>query len=212
MNHDVESALKAWESFYVIVGSSAGALTGLQFVVLTLVTEAGMLRGGGETLAVFGSPNIVHFCSALLISALVSAPWPGHGGVAVAIVLVGALGLLYSLDVMRRATRQRDYQPVLEDWIWHATLPILAYAGLVGAGIALARFTTGALFVVGGASLLLVFIGIHNAWDTVAYVTVERSRVERERAERERTAAAAVAPPVAKANPAPAATAAQEER
>jgi len=28
-------ALKEWESFYVIVGSSAGALIGLQFVVMT---------------------------------------------------------------------------------------------------------------------------------------------------------------------------------
>ena len=31
------SALKAWENYYVIVGSSAGALTGLQFVVLTMI-------------------------------------------------------------------------------------------------------------------------------------------------------------------------------
>jgi hypothetical protein len=26
------------------------------------------------------------------------------------------------------------------------------------------------LFVIGGVALLLLFIGIHNAWDTVAYV------------------------------------------
>ena len=36
----------------------------------------------------------------------------------------------------------------------------------------------------GGAALLLVFIGIHNAWDTVTYVTLERAR------ERKATAAA----------------------
>jgi len=35
-----ETPLKAWEAFYVIVGSSAGALTGLQFVVLTLIGES----------------------------------------------------------------------------------------------------------------------------------------------------------------------------
>src|SRR5205807_4175372 len=34
---DAMSALKEWESFYVIVGSSAGALIGLQFVVVTLI-------------------------------------------------------------------------------------------------------------------------------------------------------------------------------
>lgn len=38
------SSLKAWESFYVIVGSSAGALTGLQFVVIALIAEAQAAR------------------------------------------------------------------------------------------------------------------------------------------------------------------------
>ena len=28
------------------------------------------------------------------------------------------------------------------------------------------------LFVVGATALLLLFIGIHNAWDTVAYIAV----------------------------------------
>ena len=30
----------AWESFYVIVGSSGAALTGLQFVVTALIADA----------------------------------------------------------------------------------------------------------------------------------------------------------------------------
>ena len=33
------TALSGWESFYVIVGSSAGALIGLQFVVITLIAN-----------------------------------------------------------------------------------------------------------------------------------------------------------------------------
>ncbi len=172
----------AWESFYVIVGSTAGALIGLQFVVLTLITEAGMVRGSGETLAAFGSPNVVHFCSALLVSAVLSAPWTGLGPPGVAMAVAGVSGLVYSIAVLRRAMRQRDYKPVLEDWIWHAALPILAYAALVHAGIQLARVSVDALFIVGGAALLLVFIGIHNAWDTVTYVTIERSRERKAKA------------------------------
>src|SRR5437879_13882156 len=38
-----------------------------------------------------------------------------------------------------------------------------------------------ALFGVGAALLLLVFIGIHNAWDTVTYVMAQQG--ERERSE-----------------------------
>jgi len=193
---------QAWESFYVIVGSSAGALTGLQFVVLTLITEAGMVRGAGETLSAFGSPNVVHFCAALLVSAIFSAPWHGLGPPGVAVAVAGVCGFVYSIAVLRRAMRQRDYKPVLEDWIWHAALPLVAYAALVHAGIQLARVSPDAMFIVGGSTLLLVFIGIHNAWDTVTYVTLERAR-ERKAEEAakeaaERRAAAGSAPAAGK--------------
>src|SRR2546427_11595676 len=100
---------QAWESFYVIVGSSAGALTGLQFVVLTLVTEAGMLRGSGETLSAFGTPNVVHFCAALLVSAILCAPWQGLGPPGIAVAVAGVCGFVYSVGVTMRASRQRDY-------------------------------------------------------------------------------------------------------
>ena len=175
-------ALQGWENFYIITGSTAGALIGLQFVVLALVTDAGMLRGSGETLSAFSTPNVVHFCAALLVSALFSAPWQGLGAPGVAVAVTGLCGFIYSVTVLGRALRQRDYKPVLEDWIWHAALPILAYAAMVHAGMRLARVSADELFIVGGAALLLVFIGIHNAWDTVAYVTVERAREAREKA------------------------------
>jgi hypothetical protein len=170
-----ESVLRAWESFYVIVGSSAGALTGLQFVVLTLISESGRIRGSGETLAAFGSPNVVHFCSALLVSALCSAPWAGLRAPGVALTLCGMGGLIYSIAVLRRAMRQKDYKPVFEDWAWHTALPMAAYAALIGGGLAL-RVSAKAEYFIGGATLLLVFIGIHNAWDTVTYVMVSRAR------------------------------------
>jgi hypothetical protein len=173
---------QAWESFYVIVGSSAGALIGLQFVVLTLITEAGMIRGSAETLSAFGSPNVVHFCAALLVSAIFSAPWHGLGPPGIGVAVVGVCGFVYSVAVMRRALRQRDYKPVLEDWVWHAALPMLAYAALVHAGVRLSRTSADTLFIVGGSALLLVFIGIHNAWDTVMYVTLERARERKAKA------------------------------
>lgn len=59
------------------------------------------------------------------------------------------------------------------------------------AGIQLARASAVASFVVGGSALLLVFIGIHNAWDTVMYVMLERVR---ERKARTAATAAAVTP------------------
>ncbi len=75
--------------------------------------------------------------------------------------------------MLRRARRQTGYKPVLEDWIWHTALPITAYAALLIAALGLGRAPVPALFVVGAISLLLLFIGIHNAWDTVTYIAVQ---------------------------------------
>jgi len=194
----VESPLKAWETYCVIVGSAAAALTGLQFVVLTLVGQSQAVRGSSESLAAFGSPNVVHFCSALLVSAILTAPWSALRPVGASIATCGAAGLVYTAIVMRRARSQSGYAPVLEDWIWHVVLPGLAYGALLVGGLVLARRPEGSLFAVGGAMLLLVFIGIHNSWDTVTYVTVLELR-HQEAKRRELTGAS-----VTQAAPAPA--------
>ncbi len=123
MHESVTSPLKAWESFYIIVGSAGGALTGLQFVVLTLIGEAGAGRGRKDSISAFGSPNVVHFCAALLVASILSAPWTALGQAGVAVAGCGVLGVIYSMVVLRRAQRQRGYQPVFEDWLWHTILP-----------------------------------------------------------------------------------------
>jgi hypothetical protein len=162
------SPFAAWESFYVIVGSSAAALTGLQFVVIVLSAE----RRVGSTAAVraFGTPTVVHFCAALLVSVTLSAPWQGRAGAALGLGACGVAGLIYTLWVFRHARRQREYAPVLEDWIWHVTFPLLAYAALLAAAVVLRGDPTPALFVIGATTVLLLFTGIHNAWDAVTYI------------------------------------------
>jgi F0F1-type ATP synthase assembly protein I len=164
--------LAAWGSFYVIVGSSAAALTGLQFVVIALVADR---RGQSNTgtIDTFGTPTIVHFCATLLVSAVVSAPWQRLSNAALVLGLCGAAGVVYGAIVVRRARRQTGYKPVMEDRIWHFVLPITAYGALVVGAAALGRDTRSALFTIGATTLLLLFVGIHNAWDSVTYVAVE---------------------------------------
>ena len=170
---EAHSLLTGWESFYVIVGSSAAALTGLQFVVIALVAEVRTKSSNAEIDA-FATPSIVHFCVALLTSATLSAPWRGLQSPAIALGITGLAGVLYAAIVIRRTRRQTGYQPVFEDWLWHACLPLIAYASIVGAAVAIPARAESALFVVAAASLLLVFIGIHNAWDTVTFITLTR--------------------------------------
>ena len=62
-------------------------------------------------------------------------------------------------------------------------LPIVAYA-ILGISAFAARFRVReALFAVAAAALLLLFIGIHNAWDAVTYHVFVKRR-GREEAER----------------------------
>jgi hypothetical protein len=161
----------SWETFYLIVGTSAGALTGLMFVVMALVAD---IRGSEQQIEAFGTPTVVHFGAVLLLSVILSAPWPVISALRLALAAFGAAGAVYMLIVLRRARRQTDYKPVFEDWLFHAVLPFLSYFGTLVAAWGLPHRTTPFLFVVGAAAVLLVFIGLHNAWDTVTYVVVAR--------------------------------------
>lgn len=160
--------LAKWDGFYVIVGSAAGALIGLQFVVMTLIAERPAPRAG-DAGAAFGTPTIVHFSAVLLLSALLHAPWPKITPAAVLCDLIGLGGAAYVIIVARRMRRQDVYQPEFEDWLFHLLLPLLAYLMLVLSSSAAVFHTRGALFGVGATALLLLFIGIHNAWDAVTY-------------------------------------------
>ena len=65
--------------------------------------------------------------------------------------------------------RQVVYKPVFEDWLFHLLLPLAAYTTLAVAAFAAGSYLREALFGIGAAALLLLFVGIHNAWDAVTY-------------------------------------------
>jgi hypothetical protein len=168
--------LAGWENFYVIVGSSAGALIGLQFVVMTLIAEMPGTRDVERAGSAFATPTIVHFGSVLLLSAALSAPWHGTAAAAIVWGAVGLLGLAYMIFVLRRVRVQTAYSPVFEDYLFHLLLPFLAYGALAALAFAAFSNVEAALFGVAAAALLLLFIGIHNAWDAVTYHVILKKR------------------------------------
>ena len=168
---ETPSPLVSWESFYVIVGSSGAALTGLQFVVIALIAES-KRRATTREIEAFGTPTVIHFCTVLFLSAILSAPWHSLTSVAYALGASGVVGAIYSVIVVGRARRQPTYQPVFEDWLFHAILPLLGHALVLTTAFLLTSYPYNALFFVAAASLLFLFIGIHNSWDTVTYITI----------------------------------------
>ncbi len=177
--------LSGWANFYVIVGSSAGALIGLQFVVMTLVANMPITRGAAQAGDSFATPTVVHFGVVLLLSAAACAPWQGIAAVAVLWGFVGLCGVVYSVVVARRVRSQTIYETVFEDRLFHVLLPLAAYAMLAVSAWAASLYPRRALFFVGGAALLLLYVGIHNAWDTVTYHVFVKQHEQKE-SERER--------------------------
>lgn len=169
------SVLSGWENFYVIVGSAAAALTGLMFVVITLIAGVRVQRSGGA-IGAFGTPTVLHFCVALLVAAILTAPWQALWIIALLLGLIGLGGVIYIIIVVRRTRRQTDYTPVLEDWLWHMAFPLASYTALVVAAILFTGNPAPALFITGAATIMLLFIGIHNAWDTVTYIAIEMAQ------------------------------------
>ena len=175
------SELAQWDSFYVIVGSAAGALIGLQFVVVTLVAERPSLRTA-EAGAAFATPNIVLFGTALLLSVLLRVPWRSITLPAALWGMIGLGGIVYTVVVARRIQMQRVYHPEVADWLFHVVFPLMAHTTLVLSALAGSSKMPEALFIVGGATVLLLFIGIHNAWDSITYhVFVNKQETERKR-------------------------------
>jgi len=164
--------LAGWENFYVIVGSSAGALIGLQFVVITLISQLPAMRDVERGSSAFATPTIVHFASVLLLSAIISAPWHGLMGPAILWGGLGLFGIVYEVIVSRRMRTQTAYRPEFEDWLFHAVLPFAAYMILAISAYLARSHTRVSVFCTGSAALLLLFVGVHNAWDAVTYHVV----------------------------------------
>jgi hypothetical protein len=165
--------LEGWENFYVIIGSSAGGLTGLTFVVIALVGDANRVRP--TSIGAFVTPTIVHFGEVLALAAFMTMPHQGVLSLSVGLGLAGLAGLVYVGWVASNIRSTPEYQPVLEDWIWNVILPTVAYVGLVVAAALLWERPEQALYLVGAVSLALLFVGIHNAWDIAVWMTLHKN-------------------------------------
>src|ERR1700681_525499 len=170
MAESVSSILTSWSSFYTMTGSAAASLTGLMFVVITLVTGSEHLRKAPDGLSAFSTPTVVHFCAAFLVSAILNAPWRALGYPATLLGLAGLVGVAYLLRVTYLTRRLRTYRPDLEDWTWYTVLPFIAYGAILTGAIAMYVVAVQALFVIAGGVVLLTFIGIRNAWDVVTFI------------------------------------------
>jgi hypothetical protein len=170
--------LTDWKNFFSIIGTASATLVGLMFVVIAFTTNIRRRRAVESTLGTFNTPNIVHFCIALFIAMLLSAPWSGLAIPGLLLGLIGLCGTIYVCIILWRFTRLQNYKPVLEDWAWHVVIPFACYVALFIAAVMLLSNPILAMFFVGTVAILFLFIGIHNAWDIITFITIELLQTE----------------------------------
>jgi hypothetical protein len=173
----MSDAVSGWDTFYVIIGSSAAALTGLMFVVVSLTTELRTEAGASAAgVAAYSSPTIVHFCLVILLASVLTSPRHTALSLGISVGVVALIGLGYTAVVIGRIRRVTQYNPVGEDWLWHVVFPLLSYLTLAVCAAFLWRASQWPLYFVAGAALLLVYTGIHNAWDTANWMAINQGR------------------------------------
>jgi hypothetical protein len=169
------SLLEGWDNFYVILGSAAAGLMGLTFVVIALLSDARRASVAGTSGYI--TPTIVHFGTVLALSAFLSVPRQSMTSLSLGFGATGIATLIYTGAIVANMRRfARNYKPVLEDWLWHAILPALVYGALFAMAFLLWRQPQQTMYGIAASLTLLLFIGIHNAWDVAVSVTVQKKK------------------------------------
>jgi hypothetical protein len=175
----MQGLLSNWQNFYMVMGTAAATLTGLMFVATSLV--AGIethVPTASAGVSAFSTPTVVHFGSVLLLAGILSMPWQTLSSPGFLLGLAGLGMVLYSIIVLRRMIHVPHYQSTLEDWLWYMVLPFLANVLLIVAALVLSKQPSSGLYIVGSAMMLLLLVGIRNAWDMVTFLAVERAHSE----------------------------------
>lgn len=168
--------LTNWQNFYIIIGAAAATLTGLMFIVITLIAGIDVhVPTVNAGLSAFNTPTVVHFCTVLLMAMSLSAPWQSFASLGLLLGLVGLAGVIYLVAVTRRMRRIPGYQTPFRDWLWYSAVPFCAYLLLVIAAAILRAKPALALPMVSVVMVVLLFTGIRNAWDLLTYLAVDRA-------------------------------------
>jgi hypothetical protein len=161
--------LETWHEFYILVGTAGLTLTGLLFVVVSLRPKFVASRRATGARA-FVSPNAVYFTTTLVVSAFFLVP-DLSATVAGTMLCFGAgASLLYLAYTRAHQEWRRGKLPRL-DWVWFVGLPLLSYLMLLMSGVGILVQSTFSIHGVATSLILLVIIGIRNAWDLVLWIS-----------------------------------------
>ena len=177
--------LESWETFYLVVGTSAGALVGVMFIVATLTAEIAVDQINRGTI-IYQNPTVFHFGAIVAVSALALVPEHLLPAVAVLTVATGIAGLVYAGLTLRRISEPYEfYEATPSDYVFFAGLPGVSYLLMIAGGTMVFWIPEIAAEAIGAGTLLLLLVSIRNAWDVATFaVRIARTLAAKERAEK----------------------------
>jgi hypothetical protein len=172
-----------WENYYLMVGSSAGALIGLMFVVVTLT--AGRDRSEVERgKHLYTSPIVWHLAIILTLSGAAAIPAMTPRFFAVAAGGLAILGIAIGVrSAIGIARNPGDPQSPAFDAFWYGIAPAITYVGLAVGAFGVLRGGPWGTTAVAADLMVLLLVSIHAEWDLVTYLApgAGRSADDRDR-------------------------------
>jgi hypothetical protein len=161
---------EGWGEFFFMIGSSAAALIGLMFVVVTLT--AGRDRDEVERgKHLYTSPIVWHLAVVLTLSGAAIAPGVsasifGYAAGGLALLGIG-MGVRSAVGIARRpgAPNAAGF-----DMFWYGVAPAIVYVGMAMAAIGVLDGAAWSATAVAGDLMALLLVSIHAEWDLVTYL------------------------------------------
>ena len=161
---------EGWENYYLMVGSSAGALIGLMFVVMTLTAgrDHDEVERGKH---LYTSPIVWHLAVILTLSGAAAIPTISVKFFAVStagLALLGlAIGLRSAIGIARTPSAPES---IAFDAFWYGVAPAIVYLGMGVAALGLLAGRPWGTTAIAVDLMALLLVSIHAEWDLVTYL------------------------------------------
>jgi len=156
-----------WHDFYIVAGAAAGTLVGLLFVGLSLHLRVVVSRDEVRSLA---RVTLANFALLLLVSLFMVVP-EGRVAASNELIFSGAISLALIGPSVNAAAKSGT---MTLHWLRLVTrfgLSALGYAGVIVAGVAIARNRYETAFhVLVAVTTVLIVISLRNSWDLLVSV------------------------------------------
>jgi hypothetical protein len=162
---------EGWDGYFVLLGTAAGGLIGLLFVVASLTGNIERSRALWAA-GIYMTPIAVHFAFVLSISAITQVPRLSPPQTA---VLIGGFALLGLSAAVRSClgiteTRKGPNPPHWSDFWGYGAAPAAIYVLALGLAAAIAARAEWAVQALAALLLILLLLAIRNAWDLITWM------------------------------------------